>query len=802
MNSTQEKSLSEKLICYHCGDECLDDKIHIEDKIFCCNGCKSVFSILNNNDMCTYYSISDAPGITKKDENKRNYDFLDDTDIKAKFIDFSDDKISKAIFSIPQMHCSSCIWILENLNRLDEDILSSQVNFLQKSLSVTFNNNTSLKKIVTILDSIGYEPLLNLEEKRDSKNSNELRKLYYKIGIAGFCFGNIMMLSFPEYLSISPQDSAGLDTLFNYLNILLSIPVFFYSGSEYLVSAYKSLKNKIVNIDVPIALGIIVLFLRSIVEIIFFSNAGYLDSMAGLIFFLLLGKLFQTKTYDALNFERNYKSYFPLGITIRRNNSETTIPVEKIEVGDRLIIRNGELIPVDSVLIKGNGTIDYSFVTGEALPIKKGQGEVIYAGGKQTGGAIEIESIKEISQSYLTRLWNNKIFSKQKEMNSISLANYISKYFTFIVLGIAIISSGIWMFYDTNTAMNVFTAILIVACPCALALSTPFTSGNALRIMGRNNFYLRNVVLIEELTKITDIVFDKTGTLTISGKANIKYEGMELTQKKKFLIKSVVRNSTHPLSKMIFDYLDGDYIITEKFDETAGEGIYAEINGSTIKLGSLHLVDKEKFEFSGGNSVVHCSINDLYIGKFIINNFYRENLADLAKELKSKYSIHVLSGDNKSEEENLKKFFGNDSTYLFDQSPQDKLDYIAALQNGDKKVLMMGDGLNDAGALRQSDIGISISEDKSNFSPSCDGILEAKSFDLFTKFLNFAIYSKKIIIASFVISFVYNFFGLYFAISGNLTPILAAILMPISSISIVIFTTTGTNLYAKKRGLI
>ncbi|MFA7289661.1 MAG: heavy metal translocating P-type ATPase metal-binding domain-containing protein [Melioribacteraceae bacterium] len=801
MNST-EKSISENLICYHCGDECPDDKIHIDDKIFCCNGCKSVFSILNNNDMCTYYSISDAPGITKKDENKRNYDFLDDTDIKTKFIDFNDEKISKAIFSIPQMHCSSCIWILENLNRLDNDILASQVNFLQKSLSVTYNNNSSLKKIVTILDSIGYEPLLNLEEKRDSKNNKEFRKQYYKIGIAGFCFGNIMLLSFPEYLSISPQDSHGLNTLFNYLNIILSIPVFFYSGSEYLISAYKSLRNKIVNIDVPIALGIIVLFLRSLVEIVFFSNAGYLDSMTGLIFFLLIGKLFQTKTYDALNFERNYKSYFPLGITIKKNDGETTIPVEKIVVGNRLIIRNGELIPVDAVLIKGNGTIDYSFVTGEALPIKKEQGEVIYAGGKQTGGAIEVESIKEISQSYLTRLWNNKIFSKQKEMNSISLANIVSKYFTFIILGLAIFSSGIWMLYNTNTALNVFTAILIVACPCALALSTPFTSGNALRIMGRNNFYLRNVDLIEELTKVTDIVFDKTGTLTVSGKANINYEGIELTPKKKHLIKSAVRNSTHPLSKMIFDYLDGDYVITGKFNEIAGEGIFAEINGSTIKLGSLIHVDKEKFEFSRESSIVHCSINEEYIGKFTIHNFYREKLTDLAQELKEKYYIHVLSGDNKSELKNLKKFFGNDSKYLFGQSPQDKLDYIAALQNTGKKVLMMGDGLNDAGALRQSDIGISISEDKSNFSPSCDGILEAKSFDLFTKFLNFAAYSKKIIIASFIISFVYNFFGLYFAISGNLTPILAAILMPISSISIVIFTTTGTNLYAKRRGLI
>jgi Cu+-exporting ATPase len=251
------------------------------------------------------------------------------------------------------MHCSSCIWILENLYKLDEGIISSQVNFLQKKIFIRFADAlTSLKNVVELLDSLGYEPLLNLEEKIEDKQNSEAKKLYYKIGIAGFCFGNIMLLSFPEYLSINIKEHDELKQIFSYLNLLLSLPIFFYSSSDYFISAWKGLKKKIINIDVPIALGIFILFLRSLVEIIIYGQAGYLDSLAGLVFFLLIGKLFQNKTYDNLNFERNYKSYFPISITIRKDNTETTIPVEKLTVGERIIVRNNEIIPADSVLIK------------------------------------------------------------------------------------------------------------------------------------------------------------------------------------------------------------------------------------------------------------------------------------------------------------------------------------------------------------------------------------------------------------------------------------------------------------------
>jgi Cu+-exporting ATPase len=552
------------------------------------------------------------------------------------------------------------------------------------------------------------------------------------------------------------------------------------------------------NIDIPIALGIVVMFVRSTFDITMDYGSGFFDSLTGLIFFMLLGKMFQIKTYSFLSFERDFKSYFPIAITkINIDSSEESVAIYDIQKGDRLLIRNQELIPVDGILISDKGEIDYSFVTGEAIPISKKSGDKVFAGGKQIGKVIEMEVLYSVSQSYLTQLWSNDIFQKNVAQKHKTITDKISRFFTPILLLIAFSGFGYWIFFDANTAFNVFTAVLIVACPCALALTAPFTFGNVLRIFGKQKFYLKNALVIEQLAKVDTIVFDKTGTITTNKKSNISYQGKTLTEGNFVLIKNTLRASNHPLSRMLYDFLpDSKRLKIKQFEEITGKGIEAQIDDFKIKIGSASFVEKTE-ENSIQQTEVHIKINEMYFGKYIFNNEYREGLENLFKLLISNYQIKVLSGDNEGERSTLEKLLPKGTELIFNQKPEQKLEFIKKLQEEGKNVMMVGDGLNDAGALAQSNIGISISENVNVFSPACDAILDAGEFQKLSYFIRLSKKAITTIKMSFTLSLLYNVVGLLFALTGNLLPLVAAIIMPLSTITIVSFVTLMSNYYSR-----
>ena len=786
--------------CFHCGlDIEKADEIHFDTKVFCCNGCKTVYEIFSANDLSCYYDFEQSPGATPLDIAGK-YDFLDNPTIVAKLLDFQEENTEIITLSIPHIHCSSCIWILENLQRLQTGINTSQVNFPEKKVRINYNPTlVTVKEIVYLLSSIGYEPYISLENYETGKEKID-RSLTYKLGVAFFCFGNIMLLSFPEYFEVEEYWLDQYRGFFRWLIFALSLPSFFYSASGYYVSAYKSIRSKMLNIDIPIALGIVVMFVRSTFDIIMDYGSGFFDSLCGLIFFMLLGKMFQIKTYSFLSFERDFKSYFPIAITrINSDASEESIPVFDIQKGDRLLIRNQELIPVDGILISEKSEIDYSFVTGEAIPIVKQSGDKIFAGGKQIGKVIEMEVLHSVSQSYLTQLWSNDVFQKKVDQKHKTITDAISRYFTPILLLIAFAGFGYWIFFDANTAFNVFTAVLIVACPCALALTAPFTMGNVLRIMGKQKFYLKNALVIEQLAKVDTIVFDKTGTITTNKKSNISYQGIELSIEEQALIKSVLRASNHPLSRMLYDFLPEtkrEKVIL--FDEIPGKGIQAKIFDRQIQIGSASFVGKIQEE-GLQQTAVHIKIDEVYCGHYIFNNKYRTGLEDLFQLLNKKYEIKILSGDNEGERPTLEKLLPNGVELVFNQKPDEKLAFIKQLQEQGKNVMMVGDGLNDAGALAQSNVGISISENVNVFSPACDAILDASEFFKLNYFLNLSKDAIKTIKMSFGLSLLYNVVGLSFAITGNLLPLVAAIIMPLSTITIVSFVTIMSNYYARKK---
>ncbi len=791
--------------CFHCGDACLDVQIKHEEKSFCCHGCKTVFDILHDNDLSYYYDLENTPGISPK-EIAGKYDFLDNEAIVEKLLEFNDGNTQIVSFLIPSIHCSSCIWILENLNKLNPSVKSSQVNFPEKTVRITFSaEENSLKNLVVLLSRIGYEPYISLDDS-EKKEKYINRSLIYKLGIAGFAFGNIMFLSFPEYFEHSEFWLDQFKPFFRWLMFAFSLPVVFYSGSGYFTSAYKGLRSKILNIDFPIALGIAVLFIRSTIDIVFDLGTGFFDSLSGLVFFLLLGKFFQQKTYSYLSFERDYKSYFPIAVTRLFKNAEGNTIEEQAEVytvqkGDRLLIRNNEIIPVDAILIKGNALIDYSFVTGEAEPISKQSGDKLFAGGKQQAGILEVEVLKPVAQSYLTQLWSNDVFSKDKSGIFESITDSISKRFTVVLLTIAFISTIFWLVVDPSKAFNVFTSVLIVACPCAIALAAPFTLGNVLRIFGREKLYLKEASVIEQMAKLDTVVFDKTGTLTTNQKNMISYEGIALSEEEKQLLTSTLRASSHPLSRSLYNMLDKNNIQTlDEFEEEVGKGISATAKNNSIKVGSYEFVgyyDELTSEVKN-RTTVHISANQVYKGCYIFNSEYRNGVTEIFEQLGADKDVVVLSGDNEGERERLEELLPKGTKLYFNQKPDDKLNFIKALQQKGKQVLMIGDGLNDAGALKQSNVGFVISENTNVFSPACDGILDATRFNKIGDFLNFSKKGIKIIKWAFLFSLFYNLIGLTFAVTGHLKPVVAAILMPLSSISIVIFTTIATQYAGKK----
>lgn len=779
--------------CYHCGDVLPTTPILLDQKEFCCQGCANVYSLLNSNSLKDFYEYEKTPGIKPNKGRSDKFQFLDIPEIRARYIQYEDEKIARVKLSLPTIHCSSCIYLLENLSKINTHVLTSQVHFAKKEATIVFDTNAiTLSEIADLLQFIGYEP----DFGRKTEVKGVQKSFLLKIGLAGFAFGSIMLWSAPDYFGIT-LDNLSFRNFTAYLSFVVSLPVFLYSANEYYVSAYKAVRSRSINLDVPITLGILALYAQSTYQIFTQQGPGYMDSFAGFIFFLLIGKWFQNRTYQSLSFDRDYSSYFPVAIHRMSKNGTEIIPIEHLKQGDHIQVRNEEIIPCDSILVSEEAQLDFSFVTGESALVKKKKGDLIYAGGKLIGMTIELAVKSETNRSHLTQLWNET--KDKKESNKLEhYQDRISRYFLIILILVAILSGIVWAFIDPSKIMTVIVSILIVACPCALALSSPFTLGNALSVLGKNGLYLKNTTVVEALSEITTIVFDKTGTLTDPLAYQVQFTHTNLPVELWGILKELSSHSTHPLSKVIHQALTNQYqaLRLDDFVEIKGKGIAASYHGKNYQLGSSTFVGNVS---STENGTVFFAQDGKEIQEIHVKSAFRSSITTLLYQLKDK-RIFVLSGDDEKDLPELIALGFNTEQCFFKQEPKDKAAFIAERQKLGEKVLMLGDGLNDVGALGTANVGIALSEDMFRFTPSSDAILDAKHFHLLGRFFQVSKYSKVVLKVCLGFSITYNLIGLSFAISASLAPIVAAILMPISSITVV-FLSSGLIHFKFWRGI-
>ena len=769
--------------CYHCGDELPNPSIHFDKKEFCCHGCSNVYALLNNHALKDFYQFERTPGNKPKKGRSDKYQFLDIPEIRERFIQFEDDHIVRVCLSLPSIHCTSCIYLLENLSKINSHVRSSQVHFAKKEATIVFQKDGfSLSELADLLQFIGYEP----DFGRKSSAKGTKISFLLKIGLAGFAFGSIMLWSAPDYFGIT-LDNVSFRNFTAYLSFLVSLPVFLYSANEYYLSAYKAIRSRSINLDVPITLGIFALYAQSTFQIFTQQGPGYMDSFAGFIFFLLIGKWFQNRTYQSLSFDRDYSSYFPVAIHRITEKGIEIIPIEQLKQGERIQVRNEEIIPCDSLLLSDEAQIDYSFVTGESEIITKKKGAFIYAGGKLTGMSIELQVKSETNRSHLTQLWNET--KDKKEANPfVRYQDRISRYFLLILLLVALVSGIIWAFLDPNKIMMVIVSILIVACPCALALSSPFTLGNAMSVLGKNGLYLKNTNIVEALGEITTIVFDKTGTLTDPLAYRLEYSNSMMQDEDWRMLKELSSHSTHPLSKLIHSNLQeiATGIHMESFQEWKGKGIEGKLNGADYLLGSAKFTGVASTKWKNGS--VYFTKNGELLQEVHFTSAFRKEIPEILQQLSDK-KLFVLSGDDSKDLDKLVSLGFQAEHCFFHQEPKDKALFIEAKQASGEKVLMLGDGLNDVGALGMAHVGIALSEDMFRFTPSSDAILDAHHLRLLPQFFQVSKYAKSVLKICLAFSITYNLIGLSFAVSASLSPIVAAILMPISSITVVFLST-------------
>jgi Cu+-exporting ATPase len=516
--------------------------------------------------------------------------------------------------------------------------------------------------------------------------------------------------------------------------------------------------------------------------------------MSGIVFFMLVGRAVQERAWRSLSFHRDYKSYFPIAVEVLAGGKKETRSLHDLKRGDLVRLHHGEIIPADATLLQGDARIDYSFVSGESAPVKVADGARLYAGGRQTAGAITIQVEKPVAGSYLTSLWNHHSFSKDKakEAGEKSAVHLLAKYFTVVLFVLAGITAIYWSVADASRIIPAVSAMLIVACPCALLLSSTFTNGAVLRALSDNGLYLRDAQVIETLGQIDHVVFDKTGTLTQGVMLQYAAWSTELNEDEAAWVCSVAAESSHPRSRALVEFLGPrKHCTPSDWRELPGAGIQAIVEGNPLSIGNAAFVHGDE----GADVCVRIGSR---IFSFVDVPVLRPGVAPMVDELRSRFATSLISGDNPRHRGAMRGLFGEGDALLFRQKPLDKLAYIEKLQGRGCKVLMIGDGLNDAGALQQSDAGITLADDINNFTPSCDAILDAAQLNRLPALLKLARWGRTAVRLAFAVSILYNITGLYYAVRGELSPMIAAILMPASTLSIVLIGVGCTGLAARR----
>ncbi len=786
--------MSSKIKCSHCHLE-FDKSVMIEDgeHYFCCNGCQGVFKLLNDEGLDSFYEKSANVELTPPTQQYEDSSNFNAPAFYDKFVKVDKDGFNEVSLIIDGIHCSACVWLNEKALHKMDGVIEANINFTNNKAHIIWADDVvKLSEIIDMIRAIGYNAY-PYDASIQEANANAQRKDYYlRMAVAIFASMNIMWIAVAQYAGYFTGITQEMKTILNIAEGVLATPVLFYSGWVFFRGAYYSLKNKVVNMDLLVATGATLTYFYSIYITVNEDGEAYFDSVSMIITFVLIGKFLEVlskkNAADTLDI---IGKHLPSEVNVVKNNKIIPCKLEDVNVGDTVVVSSGEKVLLDGVITKGEGSFDESNLTGESDPIYKKVGDNIISGTTSIDADVHYRATKDFEHSTLSSLVSLLESAINKKPKIEQLANKLSEHFSTTILVLAFVTFIVWWLWphDFETSFMVGISVIIIACPCALALATPVATLVGLSLGAKRGILFKEAAQLETMAKADTLVLDKTGTITVGKPEVVKVHTYEEFDKR-FLV-SILKSSNHPVAQGVYKYLiqeeDIEEILLDNFSQIPAQGIVADCSGSQFFGGNKRLMQENNIEVNlvSENTLFYFAIDDKVVAIYELSDRIKDDAREIIESLSKKgIDIVMLTGDNEQSAIKVAKAVGI-KNYLYEQTPQEKSEFIEKLHENEKTVVMVGDGVNDILALARADIGIVMGSGSDIAIDVSDVVLLNDSLRSLDDAFKISRTTYGLIKQNLGISLVYNAITIPLAMAGYVIPLVAAISMSVSSLLVV-----------------
>lgn len=789
--ATQSPSID----CAHCGQRVASADVSPDGPSFCCAGCRSVYAIVHAAGLSGYYTQPERTA-ARPVATARKYQELDDAGFRSQHCrELEDGRLSVELL-LEGVHCSACVWLVERVGRVVPGVVSSRLDLSRNVVELTWDGGrTTLSEVARGLESLGYPahalgtPLADAHRARD-------RDILLRLGIAGAAAGNVMLMALALYSGAFSGMEVAYQALFRWGSLIIATPAVFWAGAVFLRGGWSALRTRTPHMDLPVSVGILAGYAGGAVNTLTGRGEIYFDSVCTLIFLLLIGRYLQQSHHRRSTSQSELLlALAPQTAHLLGPDGEHDVPAGGVPVRALVRVAAGERIPVDGLVERGHGSVDTSLLTGEPMPAEATLAERVYAGTSCQSGELFIRVEAAGVATRLGRLMASVERTQRERAPIVRLADRVAGYFVLAILAVAALNFGLWLYLDPAHAVDHTVALLVVTCPCALGMATPLAVSAALRRAAKNGILFKGGEFIEALAKPGTIVFDKTGTLTLGKPELVAWLG---DAKHQPLVRAAEALCTHPLARAIQRAFPESSLRVEQLEELPQGGISAVVDGTPLLIGSPALLAARLGKLPAwatrvmaehaacGRTPVLVAADGMVRAAAAFGDALRPEAAvNLARLTRLGFELEILSGDHPDVVAKVADELGLPRTRARGgQSPEAKLERIQQLRRRGR-VVMVGDGVNDAAAMAAATVGVAVHGGAETCLRAADVFATRAGLG---PVADAAAGSRRTLAAirrGIAISLGYNLVGIALAATGWLSPLVAAILMPLSSISVV-----------------